>query len=296
MKNAINYYYNIDVEDIHQKNKNYKFKYDGHEYILVLYEDDISRINQIYNLHVQLLNSGLYCHQIILNINDEPVILLEGKYYVLLKINISNRRIQIEDIINFSKNYLVYRNNTEIKNWLELWATKTDYIEYQISQFGIKYPIISQSASYYIGLAENAISYLKNQSLNSEIFTISHRRLKYSSTLIDLYNPLNFIIDLPVRDICEYLKNIYFERNIDIFQYIIRLNLSRENSILLFSRMLYPTYYFDAIEDCIDDKSDEKNILKYIQKVDDFEKILSEIMLYYKKIYNIEVIEWLIKT
>ena len=296
MKNAINYYYNIDVEDIHQKNKNYKFKYDGHEYILVLYEDDISRINQIYNLHVQLLNSGLYCHQIILNINDEPVILLEGKYYVLLKINISNRRIQIEDIINFSKNYLVYRNNTEIKNWLELWATKTDYIEYQISQFGIKYPIISQSASYYIGLAENAISYLKNQSLNSEIFTISHRRLKYSSTLIDLYTPLNFIIDLPVRDICEYLKNIYFERNIDIFQYIIRLNLSRENSILLFSRMLYPTYYFDAIEDCIDDKSDEKNILKYIQKVDDFEKILSEIMLYYKKIYNIEVIEWLIKT
>lgn len=296
MKNAINYYYNIDVEDIHQKNKNYKFKYNGHEYILVLYEDDISRINQIYNLHVQLLNSGLYCHQIILNINDEPVILLEGKYYVLLKINISNRRIQIEDIINFSKNYLVYRNNTEIKNWLELWATKTDYIEYQISQFGIKYPIISQSASYYIGLAENAISYLKNQSLNNEMFTISHRRLKYSSTLIDLYNPLNFIIDLPVRDICEYLKNIYFERNIDIFQYIIRLNLSRENSILLFSRMLYPTYYFDAIEDCIDDKSDEKNILKYIQKVDDFEKILSEIMLYYKKIYNIEVIEWLIKT
>ena len=41
-----------------------------------------------------------------------------------------------------------------------MWIRKIDYFEYQISQFGKKYPIIRESFNYYVGLAENGISLL----------------------------------------------------------------------------------------------------------------------------------------
>ncbi len=296
MKNAINYYYNIDVEDIHQKNKNYKFNYNNEQYVFTLFEDDISNITNIYNIHIQLLQNGLYCHQIILNVNNEILTFIDGKYYILMKISINNKKIDIDDIVNFSRNYIVYRNDYTVKDWVELWSKKTDYIEYQVSQFGIKYQLISSSAAYYIGLSETAISYLNNNKVKSEVYSISHRRLKYNSTLFDLYNPINFIIDIPIRDICEYLKDMYFETEEDIINYIYKLNFDRQSAVLFFSRLLYPTYYFDAIESCIDNEAEEKSILKYVNKVNKFESILSNIMKYYKKIYNLEVIEWLIKT
>lgn len=296
MKNAINYYYNLDIENIHQKNKSFYFNSYGVEYIFTLYEDEPNRIQQIYNIHTQVLQSGLYCHQIILNINNEPLTLLDGKYYILLKVNIKNRTIEYEDVVTFSRNYLIYKSNYLVNDWIELWKTKTDYIEYQVSQLGIKYPLISKSVSYYIGLSETAISYLKNHKIDKEIYSISHRRLKCNSTLFDLYNPVNFIIDLPIRDVCEYLKDAYFERNVDVLKKIVDLNLNLQDSILLFCRMIFPTYYFDAIESCIDGDMEEKEILKYINRVNDFEMILCEIMSYLKKVYNVESIEWLIKT
>ena len=36
---------------------------------------------------------------------------------------------------------------------------------------------------------------------------ILHKRIKLNSTLFDLYNPLNLIIDFKVRDFAEYIKD-----------------------------------------------------------------------------------------
>ncbi len=307
MKNAIRYYYNMNVDDIHQNNKNYRFYYNGYLYVLTLYEDNIEKINEIYNMHVSILQTGLYCHQIILNIENMPFTKLNEKNYILLKVLANSeqvsKKIDLDDIIYFSKSYVFQKNNNMAKkSWIDLWSVKTDYIEYQINQFGIKYPIISEGASYYIGMAENAISYLVNNKLNEELtYYIAHRRLSINSTLYDLYNPINFIVDYSVRDVCEYAKNVFFdnkEKSYMVYEYIKNAGFNYDEIILLLARFLYPTYYFDMIQDCIDNKKQENDlwecIRKYVSKVDEYEAYLKNIFEYFSQVYNIELVEWII--
>ena len=307
MKNAIRYYYNMNVDDIHQNNKNYRFYYNGYLYVLTLYEDNIEKINEIYNMHVNVLQTGLCCHQIILNIENMPFTKLNEKNYILLKVLANSeqvsKKIDLDDIIYFSKSYVFQKNNNMAKkSWIDLWSVKTDYIEYQINQFGIKYPIISEGASYYIGMAENAISYLVNNKLNEELtYYIAHRRLSINSTLYDLYNPINFIVDYSVRDVCEYAKNVFFdnkEKSYMVYEYIKNAGFNYDEIILLLARFLYPTYYFDMIQDCIDNKKQENDlwecIRKYVSRVDEYEAYLKNIFEYFSRVYNIELVEWII--
>ena len=73
-----------------------------------------------------------------------------------------------------------------------------------------KYPILYNIIDYYLGISENAIFYLKKVVSNYEgnvSVCVCHKRIGVNSTLFDLYNPLNLIIDTRVRDIAEYFKN-----------------------------------------------------------------------------------------
>lgn len=236
-----------------------------------------------------------------------PFTKLNEKNYILLKVLANSeqvsKKIDLDDIIYFSKSYVFQKNNNMAKkSWIDLWSVKTDYIEYQINQFGIKYPIISEGASYYIGMAENAISYLVNNKLNEELtYYIAHRRLSINSTLYDLYNPINFIVDYSVRDVCEYAKNVFFdnkEKSYMVYEYIKNAGFNYDEIILLLARFLYPTYYFDMIQDCIDNKKQENDlwecIRKYVSRVDEYEAYLKNIFEYFSQVYNIELVEWII--
>lgn len=84
---------------------------------------------------------------------------------------------------------------------------KIDYLEYRMNQQGLKYKLLRESFSYYIGLAENAIILVKENSANN--FTLSHKRISYNDTTYQLYNPLNYTIDCYFRDTCEYFKSAF---------------------------------------------------------------------------------------
>ena len=151
-------------------------------------------------------------------------------------------------------------------------------------------------------MAENAISYLVNNKLNEELtYYIAHRRLSINSTLYDLYNPINFIVDYSVRDVCEYAKNVFFdnkEKSYMVYEYIKNAGFNYDEIILLLARFLYPTYYFDMIQDCIDNKKQENDlwecIRKYVSRVDEYEAYLKNIFEYFRHVYNIELVEWII--
>lgn len=304
MKNAIKYYYNINAKDIHQKDKNYRFNDETNNnlYLLNQYSQDPHKIVEIIKIYQYIRQKGLYCHEIILNNNNEIITNLNGLNYVLLRINMDNRTITSNDIIIFSETYIVdvnyFNEQIKSKNWLDLWQKKTDYIEYQINQFSKKFPLINTSSTYYLGLAENAISYLKYNNSSNSYYSISHKRINAKYTMVDLYNPLEFILDYKVRDISEYLKNYLLEKhdlshsNVDL--YLLKLNY--EEIIYFISRMLYPTYYFDLVQEIIDGKVPQEKLNLYINKTDDFEKYMKKLMYEYSKVYNIDKIEWIIKT
>ena len=150
MKNALNYYYNLNPTSIHQVNNNYKCYVDNDEYLLTFYDGNVDHLRELQALSYYLIQSGIPCHQIVLNNNNEIITIINNSKYILLRIFINNRIITIDDILSFS--YISIPTNSfkslSRNNWYDMWIKKIDYFEYQISQFGKKYPIITESASY----------------------------------------------------------------------------------------------------------------------------------------------------
>ncbi len=294
MKNAISYYYNITADVIHQTEKTFKFTSNKENYILT--PCDREDIESVYELSCELIKRGVLCHQIILNNSNLIITIINDIPYVLMKILVDDIKIKLNDIIIFNNIIINSKlDNLRRDNWFKLWCEKIDYFEYQINQIGKKYPIIRESFSYYVGLAEIGISLFKNTN-KIERLSISHRRVLYEQSLIELYNPLNLIIDLRIRDTCEYLKSCFFN-NIDILPTIkiYVSNLDETEKILFLSRMLYPSYYFDVYEKIISGKTDENELKKIISKVDDYELFLRNLYFILKD-NNFPNIEFLNKN
>jgi len=298
MKNAINYYYGLNPSVIHQTGKTFKFSIENAKYIITPC-DRVEEINSIYELSYYLIQRGILIHQIIPNNSNQLLTIINDVPYVLMKVLIeNNRKININDIIYFNNLSIINKDYPLLKrdDWFKLWCDKIDYFEYQVNQLGKKHPMIRDSFSYYVGLAENGITLFKQGNISNLV--VSHRRIYYSDTLYELYNPLNLIIDLRVRDVCEYFKSSFFN-NIDILDDVkryIQLNrLANNEQVLFFSRMLYPSYYFDVYEKIMAKVLNDDEIKKIINLVDDYELFLKSLYMYLKN-SNFPDIEWLNKT
>ena len=56
----------------------------------------------------------------------------------------------------------------------------------------------------------------KDVTFNGQV-SVSHKRIGKNSTLYDLYNPLNLIIDYKARDAAEYFKDLFIQKE-NIFE------------------------------------------------------------------------------
>ena len=291
MKNTIKYFYNINTKDIIRYNDSYKINDFNFHYYFTPVNTDLNILSEIYKY---LVSNNIYCHEIILNKDNLMVTNIDNKEYILLKIHIENRKINLQDINNFS---VLVDNN--VCNWYRLWTEKLDYYEYQMSQFKIKYPMLYKSFSYYSGLSENAIQLINNNKIGKLNIYINHKRITKNYDYLDFYNPASFILDVKVRDVCEYFKMLFFYKQLsinDIFEYLNYSNLTNEESILFLARMLYPSYYFDIYDLIIQDKKKEDEIKIILNKTKEYENLLKQIYRYLYNRYEFPEIEWLIKT
>lgn len=296
MNNILKYFYNIDISDISFKDNYYYFIYEKYSYKLYII-DYLVNEDEMFLLNKEMLKYTLVS-KIIMNKFNKIVTEYNGIKYMLLRIYVSNNKLITLDDIRYLTN-LLYINNINI-NWGILWSKKIDYLEEVISENGKKYPILTDSFNYFVGLAENAIAYYNNTIIdNNYKYVISHKRIKYDSTLEDLYNPLNIIFDYRVRDVGEYIKAYFFRNDIDIFalldNYLNKEKISLMEVRLLISRILYPSFYFDLYEDILINGQDEKIIIPIIKKLEDYQLYLAKIISYFKKYYDIESIDWLNK-
>ena len=291
MKNTINYYYNLNINTIHQKEKNYYFKADNKNYLL-LKCTNIEEPDDIYRLNIYL-SQILPVHRIVLNANNEAITKINDSNYLLIELFSNNNKINLNNIIELSNIRIPFSVDKLKRNdWYNLWIKKVDYFEYQLSQIGKKYPLIRESFNYYIGLAENAIILVNNIDFNNIPLGLSHRRITNMS--FNLYNPLNIVIDARIRDVCEYFKFCFFN-NIDISMelelFLSYNSFNIDEAKLFLARMFFPTYYFDLYEKIIDNEIYESDIKKVIIKADNYEKILKQVYYHFKN--NQINIEWL---
>lgn len=297
MNNFIEYFYGIKVDKVTYDNKYYSFIYKGYIYRLYIYDNNYNDIKFIYEINELLVRNTLMS-EIIINKNNNILSTYNNISYILIKIFINiNKNISLEEISSISK-YL-YREKINI-NWGILWANKIDYLEELINENGKKYPLIVDSFNYFVGMAENAISYFNSIIIDDNYkYVLSHKIIRLDDSIEVLYNPMNITFDYKVRDIAEYIKNSFFNNNKNIFKelliYLHNNYLSLMEVKLLVSRLLYPSFYFDMYDDILINNKEEKIILEVISKLDDYEEYLSKIISFFKNNYDIDEIEWLKK-
>lgn len=298
MLDYINYFYNLYPPLLNKENDNYVFFVGNEKYYLTPYRRELSEIKDLVELNKRMISSNSLVHEIIINKFNEPISVISNENYVLLRVYVNDiKKIDINDII-----YML-NENVDLSglksllrtNWVSLWSSKVDYIEYQMGHLIKKYPFLNNTIDYYLGLCENAITYIKNLKMFSDYkipIGISHKRIIKDATLFDLYNPLNLIIDYKVRNIAEYLKDAFFkDEDVNYILNIVFKNFwfDKLNLSLLVARLLYPSYYFDLFEEIIDKELDENIIFPLTKKSSRYEEFIDLII----KNCNLQNLQWL---
>lgn len=303
MKNIINYYYNLDCTELRMIGKNYLFKYDNDFFLFC----DLSQTNvdDLLSL-LRQVQSIPYIHTAIYNKNKQ-IITSDGiNNYILFKININqNRYIQMNDVLHLyfdGSVFLTSKYNNNF-NWVNLWSEKVDYLEYYINLKDNIDDEIKCIFNYFIGLSENAISYMKKifettKHTENDKLSIVHKRLSYKYTLYDLYNPLNFVVDHISRDISEYIKSLFWDRNYNsniIDAVIKQSNLSEFGYKILFGRMIFPTFFFDLLDKYELNQFSSREMLNIFDRTKEYEEYILLIYNSIKKTRNINIprINWL---
>ena len=286
MKNILNYYYGMIVDKVSDEGY---FSYNNHLFCLVNYQRNIDEIESLVLLNNYMLSNNIKINKIIRNNYNEILTYHEGKYYCLLLIKYEGigSSFHFIPIINNPKLDILKRNK-----WAYLWSMKIDYVEYPVKHKKKKYPIINNSIEYYIGLSENAISYFKMLVLDNIPLYIGHRRINKNK----MYNPLELVIDYKVRDISEYIKQVFFKKEKAIYeikQFINSLNLNDMDYILLYCRLLFPSYYFDIYDKIIKGELEDDSLIRITDLVNDYEELLYNVYLIIKRKTNILGIDWI---
>ena len=293
MENMIEYYYNIKIDNISKKNNNYIIKSKNN--ILVLKEIyNIDNINNIYNLC-----NNLNINTIIYNKENNLFTNINNKLYSLILI----KRVSILTLPNISNLSNININiipQLERNNWEILWADRIDFLEEYIYQNINKYPLIRESSDYFIGLSENAISYLVNtkREVQKDNF-LDKKVISHISLSNSLYNPFNIIFDHKSRDIAEYIKYSFFIKNTNIYkeldEYFKHNNYSKYGIQVMYSRVLYPNFYFNTIDKIINNELKEQYLNTIINKIEEYQEYLYSIHLYLSKYYYIPLPLWIKK-
>ena len=297
MKEFINYYYYLLPDKIHKFNNVYYFNINNNYFGLYPYYNNLNDLSSLFVLNNYMNYQFNKINKIIINKDGKVYTIKDNNIYVLILLkNSSKEIININNILEFSNIY-PHINTLNHSNWYLLWSNKIDYLETIRNNLKKDSLIIYNSLPYYIGLTENAISYLKYINIKNDNIGISHKRINYNDTLNDLYNPLNLVIDYKVRDLAEYYKALFFKtNNINlIIKSYKTINMNYLDSIYFYIRMLYPSYYFDKLDKVLQGNIKEEELLNITKYIDSYEYLLYELFLLIKKQGNILEIEWINK-
>lgn len=288
MKNTIMYYYGFEnISIIRQERRKY-----------IKHNNDLYIICRIYNeketLELYEITKDIpFFYKFVLNKDGSIFTMYQDFLFVLLKINDINPKIsQNKNQIRLDNTKKYYLDRSD---WYELWTRKNDYYEYQYEHIKGKHKVIDESINYYIGLAENAISYIASIPSNLKV---QEKRGLYPKRIIERehHNPLNYVIDYKERGLSETLKYLflnqkYLSQNIE--NIILSYNCTETGYKLLYGRMLYPSMYFDIYDKVINDFENEKELVEVVKRSKEYEEYLKEIYRIISKHTEIKNIDWL---
>ena len=292
IKQYIEYYYNFENINITKIKEYYRLDYKNTNYLFMPLTRYPIEILQIY----RVINNDANYDNIVLNVKNQLITYIDGKNYILVRLSKNSANYNLYNQIEKSK--IVYLQNEMIDkitktNWDILWSKKIDYIEYQLNNLDND-NIVFNSVWYYIGMAENAISYVNETlslSSNHRLY-VSHKRINEQF----FNNPLNLIVDYRSRDISEYLKYIFLKKEydyIEIKEKLQKLNLDEFLCRMIYGRLFFVTFYFDIFDSVMNGNKENKLLLRnIINRADEYEDYINSIYDILAQIKKIPRIGW----
>lgn len=278
MENIISYYYNLRVDNY--KLINNVFIFESNHYLFIAKEiKDLDMFKQIISI-----NSDFYMP--LINKDGEFSFEYNNKKYTLFKAD--NPSLKVDN--NFK--LIPVMQNVEI-DYSKIWINNIDYFIKKITEMEHSEIEKVNYLNYYIGMSENAVIINEKAKKMSGLarITVSHYRICYPNYALTYNDPTELTLDFISRDLAEYIKTKFFFDKIDgneVIELLNRYNINDKEIMFFLARLLYPTYYFDAIT--------ENNIEKQkiiIEKREKYEHFLS-LILNNLKTNNIMInISWL---
>lgn len=279
MENVISYYYNLIVDKSKLINNVLIIESDNNLFIA----KSIHNIESFEEI-ITSMNSYYYF----------PILNKEGKYYFEYN-NLMYALFKADgpsELIGENLLFLPIISNIKI-DYSTIWENNIDYFIKKITEMDKDAIEEVNYINYYIGMSENAITINENAKRipSTARFTISHFRINYPNYTLYYKDPTELLIDYISRDIAEYTKSKFFfaEMTVDeLIGLINKYNLNDKEVMFMFARLMYPSYYFDAISGKNIDK--QKIINK---KRESYEKFLYNAMKQIKTSNLYLNIEWL---
>lgn len=307
MKNVINYYYNLNIDNLRMIGNHYCFVYQGRKYIFQEVNDAQFDYQAIFELNKILINHNTFVYRIIANRDNQVITQYINKRYILMiDYSKEDREFNISDLLEMAipvneENKVISRLSRS--NWTSLWKSKIDYFELFINHNINKYLELNKYMNYFVGLGENAILYAQNtiEDIKPNYYdapVVSHKRITPDTSIKQLYNPTNIIIDHPARDIAEYLKTVFWNntyQTINIQAELDRVYLSNYGARLMIARLLFPSFFFDIFERLVENKIEEKKVFNIVDRMNEYEQYLLSIYNYLKTKYRVPDINWIKK-
>ena len=307
MKETLEYYYNLDIDNLEELDGKYHFKIENQDFFFVFYNRGLEELEDIIGVCNEMFLKGINVHEVIRNRDNSFLTKVNEYNYILFKVNNLSEEYDIFDMVNISNKLVLNNNKSSLyrNNWGSLWSDKIDFFEYQVRELGVEKNVVKSSFSYYVGLAENAISYVNNAILkyggvSSGRIVLSHRRVFYPNYKLNYMNPLSFVFDLEVRDVAEYLKSMFFKKDIEycldeLKSYLSIRKLNIYEYHMFYARLLYPSYYFDVYDSVMNKNGNEEELVKIVKRSNDYEKFLKKTYLEISKYVRLDKIDWIIE-
>ena len=258
----LKFYYIKDVNGSLFSNS-YNFELNGKFFQLCIL-DDLSLFFSLLPYIDRLAECPFYI--IIPNVYGNVVSFFEKSYFIL--ICFMGRNL-VENIIKQILNPIKI-NNLSCTFWNFLWKRKVDYYE----------------SIYYSKLIN-----VDFEQLRTAPRYLCHKKI----SLCNSFNISNFIVDYRSRDIAEILKLIFvYKKNIEFDFREILHQLNYWESVLLYARIIFPTFYFDCIDDFLDNKILNLEIFNE-DFFDNYEMFLNNISRIINDYFSIPEILWIKK-
>ena len=164
MKENILYAYHMEASHLKEFHDYSSFQFQGKTFYFTKLKRNQKEFQELLQVMQELLQKNIPILTFVQNVQGSFVTMVGSDAYVLMEVQEETIEYGLLDILDFqNKLVLNHRHSSLYRNeWANLWSQKVDYFEYQMHELGKNYPILLNSFSYYVGLAENAICYARN--------------------------------------------------------------------------------------------------------------------------------------